>query len=369
MPRLPLALFVLVCAAASGLGNLILVAAGALELPVFFVLGGVLVGTLVVTDTRHWKTRIPAAAATMLAGELLFGRPLAQAVVMCLVVSLEGFIAARTIRRVCGEFSLTHLAHIWTLICVAALVPVAGGIVVATVFGPNGGWFETWRGWYLMSAAGIGLNAPLLIAATQLRTTLTTPGSSARTVEFMAVLLVGAVTSAVVFGGLFEPVARVPAYLLPFFLWSVFRFGPGGTAAALFLVGLIGLWNTWEGHGLFALPGDTRQEWVLRSQGALGVAVGSLLLMAGGVAERRRVARENEMLVADLQKALVEIKTLRGFIPLCAWCHKVRDDAGFWRQIENYLDEHTDATVSHSICPSCNERAQLEIASHNTERA
>ena len=56
------------------------------------------------------------------------------------------------------------------------------------------------------------------------------------------------------------------------------------------------------------------------------------------VAERTRVAQENTVLVAESQQALAEVKALRGFIPICAWCHKVRDDAGFWQQIEMYLD-------------------------------
>ena len=59
-----------------------------------------------------------------------------------------------------------------------------------------------------------------------------------------------------------------------------------------------------------------------------------------------------------------QLKTLRGFIPICAWCHKVRDDAGFWQQIEQYLDTRTDATFSHSICPACADEAHDEIASH-----
>lgn len=85
----------------------------------------------------------------------------------------------------------------------------------------------------------------------------------------------------------------------------------------------------------------------------MAVAAVSLLLLASVVAERKRVAQENAALVVQLQQALLEVKTLRGFIPICAWCHKVRDDAGFWQQIEMYLDARTDATFSHSICPAC----------------
>lgn len=90
----------------------------------------------------------------------------------------------------------------------------------------------------------------------------------------------------------------------------------------------------------------------------------SFLLVASVVAERKRVAQEYAVPVAELQQALAEIKTLCGFIPICAWCHKVRDDAGFWQQLEMYLDVRTGATFSHGICPACAEETGGDIAAH-----
>jgi len=63
--------------------------------------------------------------------------------------------------------------------------------------------------------------------------------------------------------------------------------------------------------------------------------------------ERRKQAE------ADLKKALSEVKTLRGFLPICSGCKKIRDDGGYWRQIEQYLSEHSDAEFSHGMCPEC----------------
>jgi len=60
-----------------------------------------------------------------------------------------------------------------------------------------------------------------------------------------------------------------------------------------------------------------------------------------------------EELVRELEKALLEVKTLKGFIPICASCKKIRDDSGYWNQIESYIKEHSDAEFSHSICPDC----------------
>lgn len=56
---------------------------------------------------------------------------------------------------------------------------------------------------------------------------------------------------------------------------------------------------------------------------------------------------------ADLQKALDEIKTLRGILPICASCKKIRDDEGYWQQIELYIMEHSEAEFSHGICQEC----------------
>ncbi len=66
--------------------------------------------------------------------------------------------------------------------------------------------------------------------------------------------------------------------------------------------------------------------------------------------------REHEELLeekANLEKALTQIKTLRGLLPMCASCKKIRDDSGYWKQIESYLHEHSDAKFSHGICPDC----------------
>lgn len=56
---------------------------------------------------------------------------------------------------------------------------------------------------------------------------------------------------------------------------------------------------------------------------------------------------------AELRRALGDVKTLSGLLPICAWCKKVRDDQGYWNQIEQYLTAHLEAKFSHGICPNC----------------
>ena len=68
-----------------------------------------------------------------------------------------------------------------------------------------------------------------------------------------------------------------------------------------------------------------------------------------------RKKREEELTKKNqaLEQALSEIKTLRGFIPICAWCKKIRNIEGYWEQMEHYIEQHSQATFSHSICKDC----------------
>jgi PleD family two-component response regulator len=75
----------------------------------------------------------------------------------------------------------------------------------------------------------------------------------------------------------------------------------------------------------------------------------------------RQKEKEQERLILELQEALQEIKTLTGFIPICSSCKKIRDDAGYWDQLEAYISKHTDAVFTHSICPQCAEKVRAEL--------
>ncbi|MFA5262533.1 MAG: response regulator transcription factor [Opitutaceae bacterium] len=57
--------------------------------------------------------------------------------------------------------------------------------------------------------------------------------------------------------------------------------------------------------------------------------------------------------VQELQEALAHIKILRGIVPICSGCKKIRDDAGFWNQVEAYVSAHSEAKFSHGLCPDC----------------
>ena len=71
------------------------------------------------------------------------------------------------------------------------------------------------------------------------------------------------------------------------------------------------------------------------------------------VSERNRMDSERKKLIQKLEASLSEIRTLRGILPLCAFCKKIRDDKGYWEQVDVHISKHTEADISHSICPEC----------------
>lgn len=62
---------------------------------------------------------------------------------------------------------------------------------------------------------------------------------------------------------------------------------------------------------------------------------------------------EKEKLIGEMRTVIDEVKTLRGIIPICAHCKKVRNDQGYWKQVELYIQDHSEATFSHGLCPDC----------------
>ena len=76
--------------------------------------------------------------------------------------------------------------------------------------------------------------------------------------------------------------------------------------------------------------------------------------------EIKRQNEKNEELIAELRHALEQVKTLRGFIPICAVCKKIRDDKGYWNRLEEYITAHSEAQFSHGICPECMQKMYPE---------
>ncbi|MBI4861411.1 MAG: response regulator [Candidatus Riflebacteria bacterium] len=69
--------------------------------------------------------------------------------------------------------------------------------------------------------------------------------------------------------------------------------------------------------------------------------------------ELRRIEKEREELIRKLQEALANVQMLQGLLPICAWCKRIRDDKGYWSQVETYISERSRVQFSHGMCPQC----------------
>jgi PAS domain S-box-containing protein len=79
------------------------------------------------------------------------------------------------------------------------------------------------------------------------------------------------------------------------------------------------------------------------------------------ISKRKAVEAEREKLIAELQAALAEVKTLSGLLPVCGWCKKIRDDSGYWNSVEGYLKKSSGMDITHGICPDCQAKMMAEL--------
>ena len=77
------------------------------------------------------------------------------------------------------------------------------------------------------------------------------------------------------------------------------------------------------------------------------------------ITERREAEEELRAERDTLQEAVDEIKTLQGILPICSYCKKIRDDEGYYHQIESYIRDHSEADFSHGICPECTKTGRI----------
>jgi hypothetical protein len=101
------------------------------------------------------------------------------------------------------------------------------------------------------------------------------------------------------------------------------------------------------------------------SSGAVILLTGAVIWLArvvhAGRIERAALREELTVTVAELNGVRSELTSLSGLLPMCAWCKKIRDDGGYWQQLEAYLQSHTDVEFSHSMCPECTRHVDAEM--------
>jgi hypothetical protein len=168
----------------------------------------------------------------------------------------------------------------------------------------------------------------------------------------LVLLLVAA--AEIVFGGLFPSSFKhypLEFLCIPVLIWAALRFRPREVAGALLLLSAIAIRGTLAGFGPFV--GGTQNESLLLLQSFMGVTAAMTMTLAAVVSERRRTELQREALITELEQAFNKVKTLKGLLPVCAACRKIRDDQGHWDDLETYVRKHCDADFTHGICPSC----------------
>ncbi|HEY5997752.1 MAG TPA: HAMP domain-containing protein [bacterium] len=104
--------------------------------------------------------------------------------------------------------------------------------------------------------------------------------------------------------------------------------------------------------------GETQEKVGIRTRDEVGELAAVFNEM---VENRERFEAERERLVHELQQSLAEVKVLRGFLPICSRCKRIRGGEGYWQQIESYISAHTEAEFSHGLCPECTQALYPEI--------
>ena len=96
----------------------------------------------------------------------------------------------------------------------------------------------------------------------------------------------------------------------------------------------------------------------------------NFFLVVAIILARLKISNERQVQpVAELREALDNVKVLKGIIPICAWCKKIRDDTGFWQEVEVYLSKNSEAIFTHGICPVCRDKFKAELKGLNPSRS
>lgn len=104
--------------------------------------------------------------------------------------------------------------------------------------------------------------------------------------------------------------------------------------------------------GLANKPGDFDDN-DARLAGTFGELAAIALRNSRTIDEKTKAEKEREQVIEELKAALTQVKKLSGLLPICSICKKIRDDKGYWNRIEKYLEEHSEAMLTHSLCPAC----------------
>lgn len=354
--------------------------------PVWFP-AGIALASLMIFGPRI----VPALFAGSLLVTIMAGMPAWISIVTAVSVVIEGSAAVYLLRNASDlRPGLRRVNDILAFLLFAVgIAPMVGATLGTLSLCASGVvmWRDAghlWRFWWLGDAMGTLVIGSLALAWSHREEHWL---SSARMGEavIMFAFLVAGVT--IVHAGVFDLdlVAPLSFVAFPFVIWAALRFGQKGAAAATAVGVAFALWGVLHGEGPFAEPRFAVGLVFFYGYTASLALTG--LLLAASTTERRQSAEELRRIgqdldirvrerTADLQEELVRrrraqeelqgalqnVKALSGLLPICASCKKIRDDSGYWTQVERYLTEHTHAQFSHGLCPDCFSHLYPEIA-------
>lgn len=119
----------------------------------------------------------------------------------------------------------------------------------------------------------------------------------------------------------------------------------------IFFGTLIDITDNFESLNRYVFIGDTVQQAFLEK--IVGYLFGYLMLAIGFRIWLPKIVEHEKYNQNKLAEAVEEIQSLTGLLPICSNCKKIRDDQGYWKQVEKYIQDHSDAKFTHSICPDC----------------
>ncbi len=244
----------------------------------------------------------------------------------------------------------------------SAMVSATLGVVSLTLFRFSSwsNFGSLWMSWWLGDAVGDVVVAPFIV----LWWTTRPWWLNARQVgEGALALLILILLGQIVFGNWFGFDTRnypIEILNIPVIIWAALRFNQREIATGSFVLSLIAIYGSLHGHGPFARYSANAP--LLLVEIFIGITAVMALAAGAVVSERRK-------LTVDLQHALASVKTLNGLLPICAWCKKIRNDTGYWEEVESYIRDHSELSFSHGICPDCLIRYKAEVINRRRERS
>ena len=318
---------------------------------------GVLLAFLIRFGQRDY---IPLAIVTLLA-EIAADVPtfhVTQALLFGLINLAEATAARALLRRWNFDERFATVQDLFKFLLAAPIIAgfgaaLFGGLVYAVFRAGPTPYIELVRTWWFGDAVGLVIVTPLLLCSWRAvdADNHELPGWQRSDVLAAIGAIVAVAVLILARDGVFIGLHVGTILVLPFLMYVATRWGVAASAAALagasFLILLLtALGRNPFGHG-------TARETIVHAQEFIMVASIMTLGLAATVAESRNARRHLESAVED---ALSHVKHLRGLMPICAWCKKIRDDENYWHAVEDYVSKRTDAQFSHGICPDCSQR-------------